>query len=312
MKIIILLFILIFSTSCYATDKSTDEKAATTHSSIKAADQRPWWIGDLLTVLGIIVGAGIIVFQLNKQHKNDIEVQKENYREKLRLEIYQEFYTCLENANNKTSDISMYAFLITSNMQNYIQQRATGINPPPIKARAKEFGDLHFTANNTIINLIKLIEKHEIVSPELEVFKLAFNSASHNISESFNTLYSFLLGILPMDAVDAANNPIVMNVITPSEAQMGELENLINAYKDCHDELGGYLYDLNIELQKIFLSRLFTNEVKKRQPIDPNIKVISTAPLEIEQLTRYFKEESPWGIHMNEVEEDVRRNFNNS
>lgn len=310
MKIFILLFALTLSTTCYATHKNADDTSYNTPPTEESSENRPWWIGDLLTVLGIIAGAGIIVFQLNKQHKNDIEVQKENYREKLRLDVYQEFYNCLENANHKASDISMYAFLIDSNMQNYIQQRASGISPPAIKARAKEFSDLHFKANNTIINLIKLIEKHEIVSPELEVFKLALNSASHNISEAFSPLYSFLLGILPMDAIDAANNPIVINVITPTEEQMSELEQLINVYKNSHDDLGGYLYDLNIELQKIFLSRLFSNKVKTREPIDPNIKVITTDPNKIDELMRYFKEESPWGIHMNEVEEDVRRSFN--
>lgn len=309
MKIIILIFILVFSVSCYANQNNNDSQTGKTKESTETSGKRPWWMGDLITVLGIIIGAGIIVFQLNRQHKNTIEVQKENYREQLRLKIYQEFYTCLESANDKTCDASMYAFLIASNFEGYLHQITSSINPPPVKARGNEFSDLHFTANNSIISLIMLIEKHVIVSPELEVFKLAFNSASYNISEAFRPLYSFLLGILPMDAVNASGIPVAMNVISPTPSQMSELDGLIKPYKEAHDELASYLYDLNIELQKIFLSRLFTSKVEIRQPIDPSFKVITTEPTDIEILKQYFKEQSPWGIHMNEVEDDVRKNI---
>jgi hypothetical protein len=77
-------------------------------------NKRPWWIGDLLTVISILAGVGLIVFQLNKQHQNDIKSQKENSRDQLRLEVYEEFSKHLSEANSKTSNAGMYAFNLFS------------------------------------------------------------------------------------------------------------------------------------------------------------------------------------------------------
>ncbi len=314
MKTFILLFLLLLTPALSATHKNVDDNAqssSTNETSITTVESRPWWVGDLLTVISIFVGAALIIFQLNRQHKNDIETQKENNRDQLRLEIYQEFSECLDNANNKTSDAGMFAFLLTSNIYNYAHQINLGINTPPLKYRANEFSDLHYSSNTSILRLIKLIEKYEIVSPELEIFKIALNVASHDITEAFMPLFQFLLRILPMNITDAHGNNQITNVITPTQDQMDELQRLVNNYKDGHDDLGGYLYDLNLELQILFLSRLFENKVKIREPIDPNIKVVSTDPVEIVKLKRYFEEETPWGINKNEVEEQVRNEFEN-
>lgn len=311
MKIFILLFLLIASPASFATHHNNDENVESSDKYLAVSDVRPWWIGDLLTVLSIFAGVGLIVFQLNRQHINDVETQKENNRDQLRLEIYQEFSLGLKNTNNKTSDAGMYAFLLTSNITNYTEQIGLGVIQPPLKYRANEFSDLHYSSNKSIIALIILIEKYEIVSPELDIFKTALNAALYDISEAFMPLFQFLLRILPMDFTDNEGNPGHLNVITPTQAQIDELSHLVNAYKNAHDDLGGYLFDLNVELQRVFLSRLFENEVKIREPIDPNIKVVTTDPAEIERLKLYFEEETPWGIHKREVEEDVRNNIQN-
>ena len=311
MKYFTIILLLLFSSASFAVDEDNDANNQTEITSTSEVEVRPWWIGDLLTVISIFAGIGIIVFQLNRQHKNDIEAEKESHRDQLRLEVYQEFSTALDNTNNKTSDAKMYASFLKSNVINYLHQVNLGTNPQPLKARALEFSNLHFASYNSIIKLIKLIEKYEIVSPKLHIFQIAFNSSSHNISEAFTPLYQFHLRFLPMDITDNAGNPQIVNIHTPTQEQIDELNNLVNNYESGHDELGGYLFDLNVELQKIFLSRLFDNSVKIREPIDPNIKVITTTSTQITELQQYFENETPWGINMHEVEERVRNEFNN-
>lgn len=312
MKTVVFLFILLLTPPLFATNENTADSALSSSTNETEVNTRPWWIGDLLTVLSILVGVGLIIFQLNRQHKNDIETQKENNRDQLRLEIYQEFSKCLDNANNKTMKAGMFAFMLTSNVSNYLNQINLGINTPPLKYRANEFSDLHYLSNNSIINLIKLIEKYEIVSPELEIFKIALNVAAHDIDKAFSPLFQFLIRMLPMDINDGHENHQIANVIIPTQDQMDELQRLVDEYKDKHDDLGGYLYDLNLELQKLFLSYLFSNKLKIRDPIDPNIKVITTDPIKMTELKRYFEEESPWGIQKNETEERVRNEHENS
>ena len=79
-----------------------------------------------------------------------------------------------------------------------------------------------------------------------------------------------------------------------------------------NDELINYLYDLNVELQNIFLSKLFNNKVPRRQPLDPKIKVISTeSKEELEKLRKYFEEETNWGRNKQRSKQEVLNKLNN-
>jgi hypothetical protein len=274
-----------------------------------ALNSRPWWIGDLLTVISILVGFGLIAFQLKRQHENDISTQRENNREQLRLEIYQEFSTCLDEANSKTSKASGYAFNLSNNVSMYTQLRESSMAVFPVSQRANEFTELHSISNHSIIELIKLIEKYEIVSPKLEIFKLAFNAASYDITQAYTDLIPYLFKVLPMDIVDDSGILQVQNVRDFTREEIDELNSLINKYCKHHNELGGYLFDLNLELQKTFLGNLFENQVKERRPIDPKCIVVSTEPSKVVELTNYFENKSSWGINQKMTEEEVRDQY---
>ncbi|MBA3004445.1 MAG: hypothetical protein FP813_11455 [Desulfurivibrio sp.] len=278
---------------------------------LKEESKRPWWLGDILTFVGIVAGGLIILYQINKQHKGELKVQKENHRDKLRLEIYQEFSSVLDVANNTNSDVGMSVFMMPVHLKIYRDQIASGLNPLPVNSRAQNFLQLHQAASDSCIKLIRLFEKYEIISPELDIFKTAVNVALHDMREVFNKLHSCMLPILPLDILDPQGNTQIGNVITPTEQQIGQLEELVNIYKSASDDMCGYLFDLNVELQNIFLKKLFNNKVKKREPLDSSVKVITTVPSEVEQLKKYFEDETPWGEMKKKTEEDVLNNLNN-
>lgn len=307
-----MLLLLTFSASASSGEKKENtESQQSIKSTAGVVTDRPWWLGDLITVLGIFAGAGMIIWQLGRQHKNELKIQKENCREQLRLEIYQEFSKTLEEASEKNSDVGMYAFLIPMSLNIYINQIGSGFNPVPVMSRAIEFSNKHSEASSSIIKLIRLFEKYEIISPELEIFKLAINVAIHDMEDGFNPLHSFLLQILPMDIVDSAGDTQLANIIIPTQEQMNQLDTLVSAYKSAADDLSGYLYDLNIEIQGMFLGRLFDNKIKKRVPIDPKIKVVTTEPEEMRVLKKYFEEETAWGKSVKRTEEGVKSALKN-
>lgn len=264
-------------------------------------DKGPWWIGDLLTVLGIIVGALMIVFQLGRQQRHESAMQKDNFREQLRLEIYQEFSKVLAETSNKIAKVGSYVHLIDTFAKVNLDQINVGVTPPPISSRSPEFSAKHYEATRSYIELIELCEKYEIVSPELYIFRLAIHDGLHNLEKAFQSLNSFLIKFLPMDAVDNQGNARVLNVNVVTSDQIDLLSNLVTTYTNASGDLGGYLFDLNVELQNIFLSGLFKNKVKRREPIDKNIKVITTDPDGMEKLKEYFEEESPSAIHRKQV-----------
>ena len=85
----------------------------------------------------------------------------------------------------------MYAFRIPTQIKLHLDLLRTGINPPPIKERAEEFAKLHGDAIKSVNKLIFLFEKYEVVSPELNIFKLALNIASYDMSEQLRQIIHF-------------------------------------------------------------------------------------------------------------------------
>lgn len=279
---------------------------------LKEEGDRPWWIGDAVTVFSILVSVLIIRFQMKKQHEGELEVQKENSRDTLRLEIYQEFSEVLSDAASKNSDVGMYAYLIPVHLKNYRDQVNSGLNPLPTKDRAQSFLQRHQSASDASIKLMRLIEKYEIVSPELEIFKTAINVVIHDMREAFVALHLSLSSILPVEVLTPQGDTQTGNIATPTEDQLQNLDKLVNKYKSASDDMLSYLFDFNVELQNIFLKNLFNNTVKKREPLDPSMKVITTEPHEVAKLNRYFDEETSWGKAKKESEKNVLYNLKNS
>lgn len=90
----------------------------------------------------------------------------------------------------------------------------SGLQASPISQRANVFGELHQISSRSITELIILIEKYEIVSPDLEIFKLAFNVASFDINKSYFPLFQCLLRMLPIEIVDVNGVTQTTNVRT--------------------------------------------------------------------------------------------------
>lgn len=294
--ITIVMFVLISSgMSIRAEVKEVGQEQQTIDKKTNENATRPWWLGDLITILGIFASTSMLVYQLSRQHKNELRIQKENYREQLRLKIYQDFSRVIEAVQKKTIDAAMYVSSISTDVNTYVNQVNSDFNPTPLRSRAIEFNNKHIQASHSIVKLIRLFEKYEIVSPELDIFKLAVNVATYDMVKDLPRLYSFLVQMLPMDGVDNSGNVQLANVRTPTAEQIAKLDTLVGAYKSAARDLDCYLFDLNVELQNIFLRRLFDNKVKRRKPIDPKMLVITTESEDVKTLRKYFEEETAWG-----------------
>ena len=278
--------------------------------SIKAStpsneNLRPWWLGDLITIFGIIIGVLIVVYQLGRQHRNELKLQKENHREQFRIQIYQEFSRLLGIATEKNTHSKMYAFNIPMNVHTYRGQISRGFNPSPLTDRAMELSRRHFDSLEATADLMILIERYQIVEPRLDIFITALSVAHHDVMQTFSPLFPFLLILLPSELPLPNGAYKIVNVINPSDEQVSELEMLVNAYTAASDGMGSYLYDLNVELQNTLLVNLFPNKAPRRVPLDPKFRVISTEPNEMERLRKYFDQKTDWGKKKKQTGQDV-------
>jgi len=63
------------------------------------AEPKTFDYGFLTNLFAILVSASLIIWQINRQHKNNIKLQRENNREKLKLELYTEYRKTISEAS---------------------------------------------------------------------------------------------------------------------------------------------------------------------------------------------------------------------
>jgi hypothetical protein len=67
-------------------------------------------ISDGLKVLPLIAAAGTVVWQMRKQHRNSLALQRENAREALKLRIYETLVQRIRTLSDANIEAAMYAF----------------------------------------------------------------------------------------------------------------------------------------------------------------------------------------------------------
>jgi len=252
-------------------------------------------IGDGLKVLGLIAAVATVVWQLRRQHKNSLALQRENAREALKLRIYETLVQRIRALSDANIEAAMYAFGILPAIENFRRGHSAGNQPTPVEQRVSTFSALHFKAQRCLAELIVEFECWSIAFPGLSVFQAALNAAAYDVRESFPPLFSGLLNILPMDPpASQTGKPTIVHPPPSPEAFLA-LKHLIEKYKAAMDEIGCYIHDLTVEAQNNLLHGLFDDRVPPRRPLDPRHKVISTVPEKAQALIRYFETETPWG-----------------
>lgn len=271
-------------------------------------DQGPWWLGPLATILAAVIAAVAIIWQLGRQHHNESLRQTENFKGQLKLQVYQEFSSRLSAASDAVLTTAMYAFTAPTHVQIYSSQVANGFTPAPIADRALKLIELNSNAANEVVETVFLLEKYFIIHSDLDVLRLALSSAAHDVRESFDPLFQFMLSYFPMDVL-TEHGQKVENVLLLSPDQYAALKALSGAYYDAAMDLGCYLDDMRTELQTLFLSNLFPNTIPRRRPADPSKKVLSLEASAVKSLRQHFLKNTAWGKKAIATQLDVHYEF---
>lgn len=265
-------------------------------------------LGHGLTLLGLIIGVWVVVWQLGRQHTSSLQLQRDNTREELKLRIYEVLVQRVRELNRAVSEASIYAIMIPNHIELYQQQLAMGVSPRPIGDRAPELGRLDGKANDALVRMIEEFEAWSVAFQGFQVFQMALNSANYDARESFRPLFNAAIRVLPIDPPDDAPANVPRPIIQPplSEQQLNELRTLAGKYRAALEDVASYTFDLLIEVQNNLLSGLFQNPVSPREPLDKSHKVVSSDPGTRDELVRYFEQETAWGQHKAELEAEVR------
>ena len=267
-------------------------------------------IGHGLTILGIIAAAAMVVWQLGRQHRSSLLLQRDNPREELKLRLHELPVQKIHKLSDANVSASMYAYMIPL-FENLQMQIAHGLYASPPNQRAQEFSRLHSEASKALVELLKEFESWSIAFPGLEVFQTALNAAAHDAREAFTPLHTAFLRALPLDPPEDAPPHVPRPLVAPplSDEEFAQLKTLVERYKRAMDDIDCYAHDLTIESQNNLLPGLFERRVPQRQPLDPSFKVISTDPAKVKELLRYFENETSWGKAKRAAEAYTRANL---
>jgi len=281
----------------------------------QVSKQNDFDYGPLSTLLGITVSVALIIWQIGRQYKNNIELQRENNREKLKLEIYSDYRKRITEAQQKIISASTKAQAMVDDLKFNLAQIQRGGSPLSISGRAKDMRDAHYAAIFSLVDLSNLIEQYEIINPNLEIFLIGFSYANHCMEKAFVPYHQLLLEFLPLDVLPQDQARAGTDVIGPrKEASKDDLERMEQRAKDYGEatfNASCYVLDLAKEAQNIFLGKLFSHTIPPRKPLDPKYIVLSTEPQNFSKLKRYFLEETEWGKEQKnrekEIEEEVKK-----
>jgi len=286
------LILLFCGDTILADTASTQVEELTTTNSL--------WVAQVIPIASIVVGFLIVLLQLNRQHKNQLALQQENHKKQLLLEIHREFTKVSEKCSQITIDTGIYIYTIPSCISIYMSacklSEKHRFQPKPVDKRTVVCNNKNSNLHISLCDVISLCEKYQIVHPELmEIFKLAMLSVSFDLDIAYRSLQNDLENMLPIDVPDKNGSLQTFNIKQYSEEEIDKLKQLVNVYYDKINEVQEYLYDLNIEIQKLFLGGHFPNILESRKPIDPSRIVITSEPENMKELKKYFGEESPRG-----------------
>ena len=258
------------------------------------------WLGHALTAIGMIISVGVVLFQLGKQHKSSLKLQRNNAKEELKLKVYEHLGSKVQAFADAEIEAGSYANKIWRELDSQVWSAGVGLKRSTTDLRADKLSSLHYAASGALIDLILAVETWEIAFPAAELFRAAFSSANHDVEEAFGPIYQDAIRLLPTDLGDKGLHVPPL----PSAEALENFKMQVDSYTDARTTLRTYTHDLVVESQNLLLSKLFKKRVEIRKPIDPSYKVITAS--NTEALMHYFRTETASGKSWQETIARVR------
>ncbi len=115
-----------------------------------------------LTVLSFFVGFGLLIFQLNKQNKNNLNLQRQQFKAKIQQEIFNEICEGINESTSALINVQSKLFAVSQKIDSKRFLKSEGIKTKPLSERTRDFIDYHHSFSKEIIEIVYILEKYVI------------------------------------------------------------------------------------------------------------------------------------------------------
>lgn len=235
----------------------------------------------LVQLCGVLIAAVIVIWQVGRQQRNSLELQRETLRDEQRLRLFDALSAQIAGAEKWIVSLSSWGTYLPTTLRLYLANRQHGVR---INDRTRELQKLQRAVDEEVIKLITLLEYREIVHPPLYAFRLAIGDQLERARSASHDLLQIVMPILPLDPPVERAGTEPRALMMPDETSIGAIRSADQKLKDECSTLSSFLNDLNRHIQSALLGRLFGREVQPRLPLDPSVVVISTSRSGLEEL----------------------------
>lgn len=254
----------------------------------------------LVGIVTLFVGVVMVIYQMERQHKDNYLLQLSNHKEELKLKVYKEISEYVSCAMQKyTENQSIINSVIRQYNSCVICQDANSNPYPKIYTKYTELSGAHSGMLRSLTQLMCKLEEYEIVDKNIKIFRVALASTVQLILEAYLEFQRHIFDYLPHDDSKERQEQLGVNikhVKSPTQEDLEAIEQSFNCYTEANLEGYCLVSDLSREAQNVLLGNLFNNQVPQREPSDSNYVVVTTKPEDVERLRVYFTEKDDDGL----------------
>src|SRR5262249_42360406 len=150
-------------------------------------------------VITAAIAAAGLIYQIGRQFRHAIDQDRDNERQKLKLEVYKELVELCRRATEAEVALSTYVRVFESGA-TVARNLARQGQPPLIpQARIPRLFEIRKHLDDSFVELIFFTERWAIIEPRVIVFKTAFNVAAHSFRTKYEAYSQFVWPLTPVE-----------------------------------------------------------------------------------------------------------------
>jgi hypothetical protein len=224
----------------------------------------PSIIGWSLSALIATIGWWIAITNLNKQHRRNLELDKQKFIREMQIKTADEAINLLAKSRDSLGELNLYLILLPGDLRTKYSVNLE-IHSSRWEKPNEQVLKLWEKSSKSILEFTYFFESREVVLNKFVGMKETYLEQLSEIREATGN-YSEYLGRIYYSTY--------LNGIVLSEEELIDLENKTKEFNEYIFDFLGYVHDFIIELQNAFLSETFGYSIPIRQPTDSRYKVL--------------------------------------